>query len=28
MYPIDVLKGVDERLGRSPAYDKNCWMLE
>ena len=27
-YPLDVLKGVDERLGRNPDYDKNCWMLE
>lgn len=27
-YPLDVLKGVDERLGRNPPYDKNCWMLE
>lgn len=28
LYPLDVLRGVDEKLGRSPDYVPECWMRE
>lgn len=27
-YPLDVLKTVDEKLGRTPDYWEKCWMRE
>jgi hypothetical protein len=25
-YPLDVLKSVDEKLGKQPDYWSSCWM--
>ncbi len=27
MWPIDVLKAADERMGTTPAYPSNCWVV-
>jgi len=27
-YPLEVLQGVDERLGRHPDYAEECWMRD
>ncbi len=27
MFPVDVLRAVDKKLGDEPAYDPQCWML-
>ncbi len=28
MFPLNVLKAVDEKLGQKPDYHRSCWMLE
>lgn len=28
MFPVEILRAVDEKMGMKPEYHHSCWMLE